>query len=128
MFSYNSDADNSYLKWTVSWTVIKRKVGNVLSDLRLVSATEGARNWEVAGHLISNNNKSYKEHDSIPASYPDVSLLVKMCAQREREEESSVPFPWSLAVHHQSLVSRSPLPCEKWSAWGGGWLFTPQKK
>ena len=53
------------LKWTVSWTVIKRKVGNVLSDLRLVSATEGARNWEVAGHLISNNNKSYKEHDSI---------------------------------------------------------------
>ena len=25
----------------------------------------------------------------------------------------SVPFPWSLAVHHQSFVSRSPLPCEK---------------
>lgn len=48
------------LKWTVTWTVIKRKVGNVLSDLRLVSATEDARNWEVAGHLISNNNKSYK--------------------------------------------------------------------
>ena len=34
----------------------------------------------------------------------------------------SVPFPWSLAVHHQSLVSRLPLPCEKRSAWGGGWL------
>ena len=33
----------------------------------------------------------------------------------------SVPFPWSLAVHHQSLVSPSPLPCEKRSAWGGGW-------
>ena len=33
----------------------------------------------------------------------------------------SVPFPWSLAVHYQSLVSRSPLPCEKRSAWGGGW-------
>ena len=29
----------------------------------------------------------------------------------------SVPFPWSLAVHHQSLVSRSSLlPCEKRSA------------
>ena len=28
----------------------------------------------------------------------------------------SVPFPWSLAVHHQSLVSRSPLPCEKRNA------------
>lgn len=53
------------LKGTVSWTVIKGNVGNVLSDLRLVSATEGARNWEVAEHLISNNNKSYKEHDSI---------------------------------------------------------------
>ena len=25
----------------------------------------------------------------------------------------SLPFPWSLAVHHQSLVSRSPLLCEK---------------
>ena len=35
----------------------------------------------------------------------------------------SVPFPWSLAVHHQSLVSRSPLPCEKRSAWGGGWIW-----
>ena len=28
----------------------------------------------------------------------------------------SVPFPWSLAVYHQSLVSRSPLPCEKRNA------------
>ena len=34
----------------------------------------------------------------------------------------SVPFPWFLAVHHQTLVSRSPLPCEKRSAWGGGWF------
>ena len=25
---------------------------------------------------------------------------------------SSLPFPWSLAVHHQSLVSRSLLPCK----------------
>ena len=30
----------------------------------------------------------------------------------------SVPFPWSPAVYYdrQSLVSRSPLPCEKRSA------------
>ena len=42
----------------------------------------------------------------------------------------SVPFPWSLAVHHQSLVSRSPLPCEKRrSAWGGGcpWITSSTK-
>ena len=57
------------------------------------------------------------------ASYPDVSLLMKMCAQRKagrRQHLPSVPFPWFLAVHHQSLVSRSPLPCKKRTAWGGG--------
>ena len=52
------------------------------------------------------------------------------CARKGRREGDngrdalrlpSIPFPWSLAVHHQSLVSRSPLPCEKRSAWGGGW-------
>ena len=62
---------------------------------------------------------------STTASYPDVSLLMKMCAQRKagRRQRASVPFPWFLAVHHQSLVSRSPLPCKKRSAWGGGWLY-----
>ena len=48
------------------------------------------------------------------ASYPDVSLSTKMCAQRkagrrQRERRSlcppSVPFPWSLAVRHQPLAS-----------------------
>ena len=60
------------------------------------------------------------------ASYPDVSLLMKMCAQRKagRRQLPSVPFPWSLALHHQSLVSGSPLPREKRSAWGGGWHFS----
>ena len=42
---------------------------------------------------------------------------------KEGGKVPSVPFPWSLAVHHQSFVSRSPLPCEKRSAWGGGWPF-----
>ena len=62
------------------------------------------------------------------ASYPDVSLLMK-CARKERREGDngrnlpSVSFPWPLAVHYQSLVSRSPLPCEKRSAWGGGWTW-----
>ena len=36
----------------------------------------------------------------VHASYPDISL--SMCAQSE-------PFPWSLAVHHQSLVFRACL-------------------
>ena len=32
-------------------------------------------------------------------------------------------FPWSLAVHHQSLAFRARLyhACEKRGAWGGGW-------
>ena len=44
----------------------------------------------------------------VSASYPDVSLSMKMCAQRKRREGNnglrlpSVPFPWSLAVHDQS--------------------------
>jgi len=33
---------------------------------------------------------------------PDVSLSMKMCAP-------SVPFPWSLAIHHQSLAFRACL-------------------
>ena len=49
------------------------------------------------------------------------------CARKGRREGDrlrlpSVPLPWFLAVHHQSLVSRSPLPCKKRSAWGGGWF------
>ena len=43
------------------------------------------------------------------ASYPDVSLSMKMCAQRKAGSRQqtrlpSVPFPSSLAVHHQSLA------------------------
>ena len=48
-----------------------------------------------------------------------VPRRLSRCARKGRRE--GVPFPWSLAVYHQSLVSRSPLPCEKRSAWGGGW-------
>ena len=55
-----------------------------------------------------------------PASYPDVSLDVRAKEGGKGLRLPSVPFPWSLAVYHQSLVSRSPLPCEKRSAWGGG--------
>ena len=37
-------------------------------------------------------------------------------AKEGGKETTSVPFPWSLAVYHQSIVSRSPLACEKRSA------------
>ena len=47
--------------------------------------------------------------------YPEVSLSMKMCTRRKAGR--SVPFPWSLAVHHQSLAST----CEKRCAWGGSW-------
>ena len=47
------------------------------------------------------------------ASYPDVSLSMKMCAQREAGR--TLPFPWSLAVavHHQSHAFRARLYDEK---------------
>ena len=67
-----------------------------------------------ASHIIRNSPhfalKGERCNDTEAASYPDVSL--KMCAQRKAGR---------IAAHHQSLVSRSPLPCEKRSAWGGGW-------
>ena len=48
---------------------------------------------------------------AVAASYPDVSLLMKMCAQRKagRTQRSFACFPWSLAVHHQSLAFRARL-------------------
>ena len=50
-------------------------------------------------------------------SDPDVSLSMKMCAQGRREGDNgqdvlrlpSVPFPWSLAAHNQSLAFRARL-------------------
>ena len=50
----------------------------------------------------------------LAASYPDVSLSMKMCAQRKAGRSlPSVLFPWSLAVHHQSLAFRARLCQEK---------------
>ena len=57
--------------------------------------------------------------DEIYQSLPRTQTSLSICAQRKAGRRH-VPFPWSLAVYHQSLVSRSPLPCEKRSAWGGG--------
>ena len=68
--------------------------------------------------------------ENLPCLVPR-RLSLKRARKGRREGDNalrlpSVPFPWSLAVHHQSLVSRSPLPCEKRSAWGGGWFSTLQ--
>ena len=64
------------------------------------------------------------------ASYQDVSLSMKMCAQRKagRRQRATRASP---AVCNLPMipcgsspvtrVSRSPLPCEKRSAWGGRW-------
>ena len=44
---------------------------------------------------------------NLPRTQTSLSLLMKMCAQ------PSVPFPWSLAVNHQSLAFRARLYDEK---------------
>ena len=60
-------------------------------------------------------------YPTTPALYLDVFLSMKMCAKEGRKETTgemslrlpSVPFPWSLAVHHQSLAFRARLYDEK---------------
>ena len=55
-----------------------------------------------------------KSNRCLPASYLDVSLSRWTCARKGRREGDNgrdvlrlacVPFPWFLAVHHQSLAS-----------------------
>ena len=51
----------------------------------------------------------HSQNPSDTASYPDVSLSLKMCWQRKGEGQNGlrlpyVPFPLSLAIHHQSLA------------------------
>ena len=57
------------------------------------------------------STKNRNQHNIVlnlhePASYPDVSLSSVRAKEggKETTGEPSVPFPWSLAVHHQSLV------------------------
>ena len=64
-------------------------------------------------------------HATSSASYPDVSLSTKMCAQRKagRRQRARRRFACRLYPSHGPLrfiTSRSPLPCDKRSAWGGG--------
>ena len=78
------------------------------------------------GHVLlvlKNWTESIFKQTLSPASYTDVSLSMKMCTRKGRREGDngrdassetqgqsvlfrlpSVPFPWSLAVHHHSLA------------------------
>ena len=74
--------------------------------------------------IYDNRVRMVKNSTSLgPASHPDVSLQ-HVRAKEGGKETTSIPFPWSLVVHHQSLVSRSLLLCKQRSAWGGGWFRT----
>ena len=71
-----------------------------------------------------NKNNSLLNECIRPASYPDVSLLMKMCAQRkagrrQRSAACTLPMVSCSSSPVTPRVSRSPLPCEKRSAWGG---------
>ena len=71
-----------------------------------------------------NKNNSLLNECIRPASYPDVSLLMKMCAQRkagrrQRPAVCTLPMVPCGSSPVTPRVSRSPLPCEKRSAWGG---------
>ena len=62
----------------------------------------------------------------LTASYPDVSLSMKMCAQRKagRRQRGRRRFAHRLYPSHRPLrfiTSRSALLCEQRRAWGGGW-------
>ena len=65
-----------------------------------------------------------------PASYPDASFSMKMCAQRKagrRQQASPAVCILPMVPCGSSPVTRvlrSPLPQEKRSAWGGGWEGT----
>ena len=77
---------------------------------------------EMRGNLVING--------MLPRTQTYLSLDENVRATEDGKETTgetalrlpSVPFHWSLPVHHQrTRVSRSPLRCEKRSALGGGW-------
>ena len=65
----------------------------------------------IMADMTSCGNALYK---IVSASYPDPLFRWKCERKGRREEDNerrlpSVPFPWSLAVHHQSLAFRASL-------------------
>ena len=84
----------------------------------------------IMADMTSCGNALYK---IITASYPDASLSMKMCAQRKagrRQRASPAVCTLPMVTCSSSpvtRVSRSPLPCEKRRAWGGGWNYNVLK-
>ena len=107
-----------------------RSQSNILNNIQQVNLT-----YEVS--LGSKNVRSgfslgipFPKHAKIPSLYPDVSLSRWKCARKRKREEDNGRDGASPAVCTLPMVpcgsspvtrvSRSPLPCEKRSAWGGG--------
>ena len=84
----------------------------------------------IMADVTSCGNALYK---IITASCPDASLLMKMCTQRKagrRQRASPTVCTLPMVTCSSSpvtRVSRSPLPCEKRRAWGGGWNYNVLK-
>ena len=114
---------NSFCFNLVLWSYVLslgRKKGTTVYEMSLTQAVGPqlrflCQPFHFHSHLRqkARNHTLQSRQNLSPASYPDVSLLMKMCAQRKAGRRS---FPWSLAVHHQSLVSPSLLPSEKRSS------------
>ena len=60
---------------------------------------------------------------TVTASYPDVSLSMKMCTQRKAVRDNGRDSCRLYPSHGplRFITSRSPVPWEKQSTWGGGW-------
>ena len=71
--------------------------------------------------LVSGVGNSDITVGSLPRTQRDVSLSIKMCAQRKAGRSCTLPMV-PCGSTPVTRVSRSPLRREKRSAWGGGWL------
>ena len=106
-------------EWPVLWSFIKMYHHNIICFLSSLVWRLPMKN---IGPKLALRGKGVKS-----ASYPDVSLLMKMCVQRkagrrQRAKPSVCTLPMVPCGSWPVIrVSRLPLPCEKRSAWGGGW-------
>ena len=97
-------------------------------NLIIPEKNQPSKSTDKSNTLQSDQRLSLKSYilligdESSTASYPVVSL--SMCAQRKAGRRQS-PTVYTLPMVPRgsspvTRVSRSPLPCEKRSAWGGG--------
>ena len=112
LLEFNSRKGRQHL---TKWRANKFKIARIHSLSDVFAAVSGCQR---------ERNPHNSPAQILPPRLPRTQTsLFKPCAQRKAGRSACRLYPsWSLAVHHQSLVSRSPLPCEKRSAWGGGCL------